>query len=143
MLKSKIKTHKLGTAYDQPHFFILNKGSNSGKPCAQHWSNCFVFLADDDEDKDFYFSLFMGLWELKFFKKHLLGSVVDYIRLGDLVDVVEEALNSVNAGERSFMDVAPTLAQIEAHSAKLKTQIDHLLQIRRTLFCKYLKRDQL
>lgn len=138
MLKAKIKTHKLGTTYSQPHFFILNKGYNSGKPCAQHWANCFVFLADDEEDKDFYFFLFLGLWELNFFKKHLIGSVVDYIRMGDLVDVVEEALNSVNAGERSFLDVAPALAQIEAHTINLQKQLSYLLQLRKSLFHKYL-----
>lgn len=139
MLKSKIKTHKLGTTYNQPHFFILNKGYNSGKPCAQHWANCFVFLADDDQDKDFYYFLFLGLWELKFFRKHLIGSVVDYIRLGDLVDVVEEALNSVNSGERNFLDVAPAIAQIEVHSVKLQKQITYLMQLRKAIFHKYLK----
>ncbi len=141
MLKSKIKTHKIGTTYHQPHFFILNKGQNSGKPCEQHWSNCFVFLADDDQEKDFYYFLFLGLWELNFFHKYLIGSVVDYIRLGDLVDVIEEAVNSINTGERNFMDVAPAIAQIEAHSAKLKKQIDYLLQLRKTLFSSYLKRN--
>lgn len=142
MLKSKIKTHKLGTTYKQPHFFILNKGYNSGKPCTQHWANCFVFLADDDQDRDFYFFLLLGLWELKFFHNHLIGSVVDYIRLGDLVDVIEEAVNSVNTGERNFMDVAPSIAQIEMHSEKLQKQIQYLLQLRKVIFYKYLKGSQ-
>jgi hypothetical protein len=140
MLKAKIKTHKLGTTYNQPHFFILNKGNNSGKPYPQHWSNCFVFLADDDQDKEFFYLLFLGLWELKFFKKHLIGSVIEYIRLGDLVDVVEETVNSVNAGERTFVDVAPALAQIESHTAQLQKQLSYLLQLRRSLFYKYLNK---
>lgn len=140
MLKSKIKTHKLGTMYHQPHFFILNKGLNSGKPLPHYCANCFVFLADDENEKEFYFFLLLGLWELRFFRKHLMGSVIDYIRLGDLVDVIEETLNSVNAGNRSFSDIQNTLAQIEASSVTLQKQLDYLIQLRKVLFYKYLKK---
>ena len=139
MLKSKIKTHKMGTTYQQPHFFILNKGNNAGKPLPEYCANCFVFLADDDQDKDFHFYMFLGLWELKFFRPYLIGSVVEYIRIGDLVDLVEETINAVNSGERQFSDIQKTLAQIEAHKSNLVKQLDYLMQLRKTLFYKYLK----
>ena len=140
MLKSKIKTHKMGSTYKQQHFFILNKGLNSGKPLPHYCANCFVFLADDEDEKEFYFFLLLGLWELRFFRKHLLGSVIEYIRLGDLIDVVEETLNSVNTGNRSFSDIQNTLAQIEALQVNLQTQLDYLMQLRKSLFYKYLKK---
>jgi hypothetical protein len=139
MLKSKIKTHKLGTTYKQHHFFILNKGLNSGKPLPHYCSNCFVFLADNEDEKEFYFFLLLGLWELRFFRKHLMGSVIDYIRLGDLIDIVEETLNSVNTGNRSFSDVQNSLTQIEALQVNLQTQLTYLMQLRKSLFYKYLK----
>ena len=139
MLKSKIKTHKMGSTYKQQHFFILNKGLNSGKPLPHYCANCFVFLADDENEKEFYFFLLLGLWELRFFRKHLLGSVIEYIRLGDLIDVVEETLNSVNTGNRSFSDIQNTLAQIEALQVNLQTQLTYLMQLRKSLFYKYLK----
>lgn len=140
MLKSKIKTHKLGTTYKQQHFFILNKGLNSGKPLTHYCANCFVFLADDENEKEFYFHLLHGLWELRFFRKHLMGSVIEYIRLGDLIDVIEETLNSVNSGSRSFSDVQNSLAQIEALKVNLQKQLDYLMQLRKALFYKYLKK---
>lgn len=140
MLKSKIKTHKSGTAYQQPHFFILNKGSNAGRPLPEHCPNCFVFLADDEEDKDFHFYMFLGMWELKLFRPHLTGSVVEYIRLGDLIDLAEETINAVNTGERSFMDVQPALAQIEALKANLQKQLSYLMQLRQAMFSRYLSR---
>jgi hypothetical protein len=139
MLKHKIKTHKLGATYRCPHFFILNKGKNSGKPAGTCWTNCFVFLADNDEEREFYFFLFLGLWELGFFKPHLIGSVVEYIHLGDLCDIAEEALNNVNSGERSFMEINSTLQQIERHKAKLQEQVGYLMQLRKALFSKYLR----
>jgi len=130
----------MGTAYQQPHFFILNKGYNAGKPLPEYCANCFVFLADDEEDKDFHFYMFLGLWELKIFRPHLIGSVVEYIRLGDLIDIAEEAINAVNTGERSFMDVQPALAQIEALKVNLHKQLDHLMQLRQAMFSRHLIR---
>ena len=140
MLKSKIKTHKMGSTYKQHHFFILNKGLNSGKPLPHYCANCFVFLADDEDEKEFYFFLLLGLWELRFFRKHLLGSVIEYIRLGDVIDVIEETLNSVSTGNRSFSDVQNTLAQIENLQSNLNQQLDYLMQLRKSLFYKYLKK---
>jgi hypothetical protein len=119
MLKSKIKTHKSGKSYNQPHFFILNKGLNSGKPFHHYVCNSFVFLADNKEEKEFYYFLLLGLCELRFFRKHLKGSVIEYVRLGDVIDVIDETLNSVNSGNRSFSDIQNTLAQIEALQANL------------------------
>ena len=140
MLKNKIKTHKSGTAYNQPHFFILNKGLNSGKPFNHYVCNSFVFLADNKEEKEFYYFLLLGLWELRLFRKHLKGSVIEYIRLGDVIDVIDETLNSVNSGNRSFSDVQNTLAQIEALQINLQKQLDYLMQLRKSLFYKYLKK---
>lgn len=139
MLKSKIKTHKMGTTYNQPHFFILSKGANSGKPLLEYCANCFVFLADDEEERDFYYFLVQGLFELNFFKPHLLGSVIEYIRIGDLIDVVEETLNAVNSGERSFADVQKTLAQIEEAKTRLYAKVNYLVQIKKSLFYSYIK----
>lgn len=139
MLKSKIKTHAIGRQYDQPHFFILSKGYNAGKPLPEYCANCFVFLADDETDRDFHFHLFLGLWELKYFKPYLVGSIIEYIRIGDLVDIAEETINAINAGERTFMDVAPMLRQIEVHKAKLQQQINYLMQLRQALFKSVLK----
>ncbi len=139
MLKSKIKTHTIGKTYTQEHFFILSKGNNAGKPLRSYCANCFVFLADDNEEREFYFFLFHGLWELGFFKRCIIGSVIQFIRIGDLCDIAEEAVNSVNSGNRSYFDIQSTLAQIEAHRANLIKQVDYLIQLRKALYYKFLK----
>ena len=140
MLKSKIKTHKSGAIYKQPHFFILNKGLNSGKPFRHYVVNSFVFLADNNDERDFYYFMLLGIWELRLLRPYLKGSVIEYVRLGDVIDVIDETLNSVNSGNRSFSDVQNTLAQIEALQANLQTQFDYLMQLRKSLFYKYLKK---
>ena len=49
MKSFRIKTHRLESSYQQPHFFILNKGLNSGKPLNNACPNCFVCLTDNQE----------------------------------------------------------------------------------------------
>lgn len=140
MLKSKIKTHKSGRAYQQPHFFILNKGLNSGKPFKHYVCNSFVFLADDQEERDFYYFMLLGLWELRLFRPYLKGTAVEYIRLGDIIDLMDETLNTVNVGERSFVGVQKSLAQIEATRSVLHKQLQYLMELRKSLFYKCFKK---
>jgi len=140
MLKSKIKTHKSGTVYNQPHFFILNKGLNSGKPFRHYVCNSFVFLADDKNERDYYYFMLLGIWELRLLRPYLKGSVIEYVRLGDVIDVLDETLNSVSTSGRSFADVQNSLAQIESLQSNLQLQLSHLMQLRKALFHKYLRR---
>ncbi len=139
MLKHKIKTHKIGMSYTQSHFFILNKGNNAGKPLRNHCANCFVFLADDEEEREFYFFLFGGIYELGIFRRCLIGSVVPCIRLAELCDTAEEVVNHVNSGNRSYFEINSTLQQIEAQKQNLIKQVDYLTQLRRSLYYAYLR----
>lgn len=139
MLRTKIKIHQQGKNYNnQHHFFILNKGLNTGMPLRHHCPNCFVFFADDKEEREFYFHIFQGLWELKLFRKHLIGSVIEYIRKDDIADVVEEAVNSVNSGNRQFTDVVDTLFQIEFAKAEIEKKLSLLMELRKAIFHRYL-----
>lgn len=139
MLKHKIKTHKSGKTYNQPHFFILNKGLNSGKPFNHYVCNSFVFLADSLEEKEFYYFLLLGIWELRLFRPYLKGTAVEFVRLGDVIDVIDETVNSINTGNRSFSDVQKSLVQIDTLQSNLQLQLSYLMQLRKLLFHKYLK----
>ena len=139
MLKSKIKTHSQGKMYNQPHFFILNKGLNSGKPFNHYVCNSFVFLADDENEKEFYYFLLLGIWELRLFRTYLKGTAVEFVRLGDVLDVINETVNSINTGNRVFADVQKSLSQIEVLQSNLNLQLSYLMQLRKSLFHKYLK----
>jgi hypothetical protein len=140
MLKNKIKTHKSGKMYNQPHFFILNKGLNSGKPFKHYVCNSFVFLADDENERDFYYFMLFGIWELRLLRPYLKGSVIEFVRLGDIIDVLNETINSINTGNRSFADVQHSLTQIESLQCNLNQQLSYLMQLRKSLFYKYLKK---
>ena len=83
--------------------------------------------------------MLLGIWELRLLRPYLKGSVIEYVRLGDVIDVLDETLNAVNTGNRSFADVQKSLTQIEMLQSNLQLQLSQLMQLRKALFHKYLR----
>ena len=83
MMNFIVKTHKKNTIYQKPHFFILNKGMNSGKPQKEPFTNSFVILFDCNENCENVFWVAYSLWKSKFWHQHLVGSVIPFLRLND------------------------------------------------------------
>ncbi|MFT3795221.1 DUF6943 family protein [Flavobacterium sp.] len=81
MQKINIKTHNPKNNYEKPHFFILSKGYNSGKPLVQSCPNCFVLEFTSEQEKENNYWLAYSLWQSKFWRYYLVGSVVLFLRL--------------------------------------------------------------
>lgn len=78
-----IKSHRADSKYDKPHFFVLNKGLNSGKPHHEPFVNCFVLIFQTEAQKEDIFWITMSLWKSKFWHPFLRGSVIPFISLYD------------------------------------------------------------
>ena len=76
-----IKTHQPGTHYANPHFFILSKGQNSGKPQNEPFTNSFVLVFQTEAQKEDIFWIVMSLWKSKFWMPFLRGSVIPFLSL--------------------------------------------------------------
>jgi len=83
MISYIIKTHKKDTYYTKPHFFLLNKGMNSGKPQDQPFTNSFVIILEKQEDYDTVFWTAYALFKAKYWQYFLCGSVIPFLRLND------------------------------------------------------------
>lgn len=94
MLNFEIKTHRVGITYEKPHFFILNKGLNSGKPLQEPCPNCYVITTQSEEDKNTLFHLTMMLQIAGFYKPFLKGSVIPFITINDCLNVLKSVLNN-------------------------------------------------
>lgn len=92
MLYYEIKTHRVGITYDKPHFFILNKELNSGKPLYNPCPNCFVVTTITDEDKNTLFHLSMMLQIGGYFAYYLKGGVIPFIGINDCSKILKEGL---------------------------------------------------
>ena len=79
-----IKTHKKDIQYNKPCLFLLNKGLNSGKPKKEPFTNSFVIIFENQDDLETMYFLSYNLWRTKFWHQYLIGSVIEFIRIGDV-----------------------------------------------------------
>jgi hypothetical protein len=139
MLRQKIKCHKFGNRYEKEHFFILNKGNNAGKPLPEYCANCFVFIADNVEEKDFYFFLFYGLWQGGLFRPFITGSVIPFIRIDDLHSVVNEASLKVSSKPNEVDAVVKMMNDLDTYNDVLLKKIALIKQTKKALMYKMLR----
>ncbi len=111
MQNFQIKTHQPGRIYDKPHFFILNKGLNSGKPFTAPVRNSFVVSTETNEQKEALFHLSYMLLESKCYRYYLKGSVIPFIYIADVKNLLLK--NSTYFGQKEFENKLKTLKKIE------------------------------
>jgi hypothetical protein len=140
MTTLNIKTHKFGREYSKPHFFIQNKGNNSGKPLKNEIPNCFVFLSESEEEKEFYYSLLFALWSSKAFYIFLRGSVIPFIVLHELKNCIRESEVKVNANFQDFQKSISTFRQLEQAEINYKQNLRLIQEAKRLIFRKYIKK---
>lgn len=123
MFYFEIKTHRVGATYQKPHFFILNKGLNSGKPLLRPCCNCFVITTRTDNDKNKLFSLSMMLQIGGYFKYHLRGSVIPFINIKDCSSTLKK-------GQNAALEVDKHIQIVEVLHQEQKRLIQNLEKIK-------------
>ena len=134
-----IKTHKLNQVISKPHFFILSKGNNSGKPLDAACQNCFVCVCKTEEEKQQLYWLFYGLWQGSFFHPFLTGSVISFIRLDDLKKVVVTAMGKIALHPEQFNKNLSMLQLLDDKSKVIMEQVKLKKQAKKALMCQVLK----
>jgi len=107
----EVKTHRTGRTYNKPHFFILNKGLNSGKPMTAPCPNCFLVSTETTEQKEALFHLSMMLLESKCYRIYLKGSVIPFIYIDDVKKLLQNNEKYLNEGD--FQTKLDTLKKVE------------------------------
>ena len=133
-----IKSHRQGVVYSMPHFFILNKGNNSGKPLLAPCPNCFVIQCKTDSEKEQLYWLAYSLWQSKAFYPLLRGSVIPFVVLRDVKSCLSDGLNKANANPVQFEKAVSTLRSLEALEKNYKQNLLLISNARRMLFYKYI-----
>lgn len=111
MKNFQIKTHQVGRTYAKPHFFILNKGLNSGKPFTAPVRNSFVVSTATIEEKEALFHLSYMLLEAKCYRFYLKGSVIPFIYIADVKNLLIK--NSKYFGQEDFQTKLKALKKVE------------------------------
>ena len=130
MSNFEIKTHQIGRTYTKPHFFILNKGLNSGKPLDKPCPNCFVITTQTIEERQTLFYLCLSLKIGRYFDYYLKGSVIPFITINDCLGVLKNAylnnLEDVNALQKHIQ----TINQIQQKEEVLQKQLKLMNQLK-------------
>jgi len=128
MSNFEIKTHQSGRTYNKPHFFILNKGLNSGKPLEHPCPNCFVITTAAEPTRESLFYLCLSLKIGQYFSYYLKGSVIPFICISDAKKVINTALQ--NNQEQQWKIKVEKLKKVNALEANLKQQLSAISQLK-------------
>jgi len=133
-----IKSHRQGVVYSMPHFFILNKGNNSGKPLFAPCPNCFVIQFQCEEEKEQIYWLLNSLWQSKAFYPFLRGSVIPFVVLRDVKSCLLDGLNKVGQNPAQFEKAVAALRSLETMEQQYKQNLLLIANAKRMLFYKYI-----
>ncbi len=129
-----IKSYRSGVVYSMPHFFILNKGNNSGKPLLDPCANCFVIQFQCEEEKEKIYWLSYSLWQSKAFYPFLRGSVIPFIVLRDVKSCLSDGLNKANGNPVQFEKAVEALLNLEEMEKKFRQNLKLIQQAKVSIF---------
>ena len=130
-LKYEIKTHRLERTYSLPHFYILNKGLNSGRPMNNPCPNCFVITTSSEDLRESLFYLCLSLQTGRYFNYYIKGSVIPFITIDDTRKVLNTA--SQNYLKDHWQLKVSKLMKITQYEENLKDQLNTIAQLKLAL----------
>ena len=140
MTKFTLKTYRPSVETEKPHFYILNKGMNSGKPLKQPCPNCFILTAPTEEAKDQLYWLCFGLWRAKSFHYYLKGSVIPFITKNDLKQGILNGFEQANNDISIFKKSVKALQLLEEQEKVYKLNLKLIDDARRAVFYRYISK---
>jgi hypothetical protein len=133
-----LKSYNQKEEIRKPHFFILNKGNNSGKPLSAPCANCFVIQFQNETEKEQVYWLMYSLWQSKAFYPFLRGSVIPFVVLRDVKSCIMDSFSKVHVNPAQFEKAVSVLRSLEAMEKQNKQNLLLISQAKRMLLYKYL-----
>lgn len=118
-----LKSYNRKSEIKNPHFFILNKGNNSGKPLVSPCPNCFVIQFQCIEEKEQVYWLLFSLWQSRAFYPFLRGSVIPFVVLRDVKSCIVDGLVKAEANPAQFQKAVTALRSLEEMEKKFKQNL--------------------
>ena len=128
MLNYTMKSHKIGRTYNQPHFFIQNKGLNSGRALYNPIPNCFVVTIDTIEQRETLYYLCCSLQIGRYFNYYIKGSAIPFITIDDTRNVLNTAL--LNYKKDKWKSKVEKLKKITDYESNLKFQLKTIVDLK-------------
>ena len=135
-----IKTHRIGTIYKGHHFFILNKGMNSGKPQKEPFTNSFVIIFQNQEELESLFFIAYSLWQTKFWHPFLVGSVIPFLRLPDFKKEFNPQASLMMLEHEQHLKNVAALKLLEKKEKQYKEDMLLINDLRRAILYRYCRK---
>ena len=132
-----VKSSTAKTENVKPHFYVLNKGLNSGKPLLVPCPNCFIIQSENEEFKEVLYWISFSLWRTKAFHPYLRGSVIPFICIGDYKQLLVEKVEVVKANPVKFAETIKQLRFIEMKEKQLKENLKLIQELKRAYVYSY------
>ena len=137
----KITTHNPAAPHMEHEFYILNKGKNAGKPMHHPCPNCFTCQASSHEEKELYYWLCFGLWQARAFRPYLIGSVIPFIRINDLLQVLNHSGVKAESDPAAFRVLVNTLNLLQDRERLLRKNMELVAAAKVQVFHQYRHRS--
>ena len=134
-----IHCHKKDNRYNDHHFFILNKGFNSGKPLVDPCPNCYIISFANATDKDSFFWLAFSLWQVKFWHQHSVGSVIPFLRIGDFKKEFFAKSRMMFADQEIHIKNVAALKLLKQKEMQFRENLILINNVRRMILHRYTK----
>jgi len=95
-------------------FYVLNRGYNSGRPSYSSNPNCFVVSCETEQERLELFWACKALHLNGRFKHHLVGSVIELLRITDFKRVLDAAHAKMKHSDKPLLDAVRKVEQIQA-----------------------------
>jgi len=133
-----LKSYNQKEEIRKPHFFILNKGNNSGKPLLSPCPNCFVIQFQSELEKEQLYWLMYSLWQSRAFYPYLRGSVIPFVILREIKECIADGLEKMETNPWQFQKVVEALRSLEEMEMKFRQNLKLIQDAKRMLFYKYM-----
>jgi hypothetical protein len=128
-----VKTYEPKAKKEDFQFYVLSKGHNAGRPAHAPNVNSFTVTCYSEKDRDHFYSLCYALWKGRCFHPHLIGSVVEFIRIKEFKAVLQSASNKLQGKEDSLTKVVGSLKKIEQTERLMEEQRKTIVKMRAVL----------
>lgn len=136
----QIKTYNQKYPITKPHFYILNKGLNSGKPQNEPFANSFTVSSKTKEESEQLYWLTFGLWRAKSFHPFLKGSVIPFLTINDCKSILKDALQKAEADKPTLKKSIKALRTLEEKQKQYLRNIQLIEEAKRIVFYRYARR---
>ena len=137
-----VKSSKAYEEVKKPHFYVLNKGMNSGKPLTAFCPNSFKVEASNEEVKEILYWVSFALWRAKAFHPYLVVSVIPFIRIGDFSQLITEKMEVVKANPEEFEKAIKKLRFIELKEKQFLENLKLVQELKRAYVHSYFNKPR-